>query len=668
LGPARPHRSDAIAHNLRGLRVDPGAIAAWVLPAVLIIYIALKNGGYDEIPRDEAGVLVWWLVLIGTLAGVLPAVRARPAYGVLIVLLAALGVWTALSLSWTQSAERTMIELARVATYLGFLVLAVGLQRRGYGRELLYGVAAGLAAVVVLAVLSRLEPPWFPTQTTGRFITGVEIERRLAYPLNYSSGLAALTAMGLPLFVFLAASGRSVVGRSLGIAALPIAALALWWTGSGLSIPLSAIGLVVYLVITSDRLAALASLALAAVGGLVLILASHSRAALERGLPTPDALREGDQLLVIAVIVCLVVIGGWVALQPVLRRLPRREGPSISPQRARQLIVAGLVALVAIVAVAGATGALSDRWNSFKSASGLDPNEGGQGAQLTDVSARGRFQFWEGAVDAWRSEPVLGIGPGTYEFWWAQHGDPDAAIFVRDAHSLYLETLAELGPVGFLLICAFVAVTLAVGAVRAWRSTLGARPELAAAVAACFVFAAAAAVDWVWELAALPAAFMFLAAIAVGGAAPADDPPSEPDPDRDRGWSRWAPPALTAALSLVALAAIVIPLASASAVDQSRQEVADGQLDTALDSARDAVAIEPYASTPRLQEATTLELLGRLDEAVAAARAATDRESTNWRPWLVLSRLEARNGDAQAAVDAYTKAQSLFPRGIQGSP
>jgi cytochrome c-type biogenesis protein CcmH/NrfG len=658
-------RSGGRAFEVAGRRIDPGGVVAWVIPVALILYLGLKNGGYDPIPRGDAGVLAWWVVLIGLAVAALPAIRIRSVPGILIVLLAAFGAWTALSLTWSQSDERTMIEVARVATYLGFLVLAVGLQQRGYGRELLLGVTSGVAVITVLAALSRFEPNWFPEQETGRFIPGIEIERRLAYPLNYSTGLAAMTAMGLPLFLHLMASGRTILGRSVGAAMLPIAVLVLWWTGSSLSIPLAAVGIVAYLVFSSDRLPALASLALAAVGGLVLIVASHTRDALERGLPTPDALREGDQLLVVTIIVCVVLIVARFALQPAFRRLAALE-VKIPARRARQALIAGLAVIVVAIAAAGASGALSERWESFKSATGLDPNQGGQGSQLTDVSARGRFQFWEGAVDAWRSDAVLGMGPGTFEFWWAQHGDPDAAIFVVNAHSLYLENLAELGPLGFLLILAFVVVALVAGAMRAWRSTLGNRPELAAALAACFVFAAAAAVDWVWQLAVLPAAFLFAVAVAVGPEPVLARGSTRTGDDRGPTWKRFAPAILTAGLAVIALIAIAIPLASESAVERSQEQVADGDLNAALDSARDAVAIEPFAATPRLQEATTLELMGDEDAAVAAAREATTKEPTNWRPWLVLSRLEARAGNVDGALDAYTKARSLFPRGIPG--
>jgi len=645
--------------------LDPGAILAWLIPVALVVYLGLKNGGYDPVPRGEIGLLAWWIVLVGLAVGALPGIRLRSVPGALIVLLVAFGGWTALALAWSQSDERTMTEVARIATYVGFLLLAVGLQQRGYGRDLLLGATAGIAVITVLAALSRMEPPWFPTQDTARFITDVDIERRLAYPLNYSTGLAAITAMGMPLFLQQMTSGRTILGRSFGALMLPICALTLWWTGSSLAIPLAAVGLVVYLVLTNERLPALASLAVAAIGGLVLILFSHAREALESGRPTPDALSEGDQMLVIAVVVCLVIIGARLGLQPALGRL-HGAGVKVPARRVRQVLLAGAAIVVVALVAAAASGALSDRWESFKSATGLDPNEGGQGAQLTDVSARGRYQFWAGAVDAWESEPALGIGPGTYEFWWAQHGDPDAAIFVVNAHSLYLEALAELGPIGFLLICAFVIVALVAGVRLAWRSTLGDRPELAAAVGACFVFAAAAAVDWVWQLAAIPAAFLVLAAVAVGGVVTRTEPATAGAGARASTPRRFAPAILTGVLAVIALVAIALPLASESAVEQSRQQAADGDLDAALGSARDAVAIESFAATPRLQEATTLELMGRVDEAVAVAREATTKEPTNWRPWLVLSRLEAKAGDVKGSLDAYTQARSLFPRGIPG--
>ena len=57
-------------------------------------------------------------------------------------------------------------------------------------------------------------------------------------------------------------------------------------------------------------------------------------------------------------------------------------------------------------------------------------------------------------------------GAGSYQSWWSEHAS--LPLFVRDAHSLWLETLAELGVVGLLLLAtafgaAFVAALAAAG-------------------------------------------------------------------------------------------------------------------------------------------------------------------------------------------------------------
>jgi cytochrome c-type biogenesis protein CcmH/NrfG len=69
----------------------------------------------------------------------------------------------------------------------------------------------------------------------------------------------------------------------------------------------------------------------------------------------------------------------------------------------------------------------------------------------------------------------------------------------------------------------------------------------------------------------------------------------------------------------------------------------------------------PGSAAPRLQQALVLEEAGDLARAAAAARAATERESTNWRNWLVLSRIEAERGRAAASLRAFRRSESLNP-------
>ncbi len=105
--------------------------------------------------------------------------------------------------------------------------------------------------------------------------------------------------------------------------------------------------------------------------------------------------------------------------------------------------------------------------------------------------------------------------------------------------------------------------------------------------------------------------------------------------------------------SIVALVVIYLPYKGATDLRASEQDVSQGRLDAALSEARSAADVQPYAATPRLQEALVLERQGKFDQAAAAARQATEKESTNWRTFFVLSRIEAERGRAKASLAAY---------------
>jgi Flp pilus assembly protein TadD len=117
--------------------------------------------------------------------------------------------------------------------------------------------------------------------------------------------------------------------------------------------------------------------------------------------------------------------------------------------------------------------------------------------------------------------------------------------------------------------------------------------------------------------------------------------------------------ALTALLALIA---VLIPYAGASALSKSQDLAQAADLHGALEQAQTAANIEPFAATPALQQALILEADGDLAGAAHAATQATEDEPTNWRTWLVLSRVQAYRGEAEAAVSAYEKARALNPR------
>ncbi len=240
-----------------------------------------------------------------------------------------------------------------------------------------------------------------------------------------------------------------------------------------------------------------------------------------------------------------------------------------------------------------------------------------------------------------------------------------------NAHSLYIETLAELGLVGLALLVGFLVLVLGAGVRFVVASTFELRAQAAGATAAMLAFAVSAIADWTWQLPVLPAAFLLLAA-AVLAPAPAgrrvrasaqQSSASASEGEAAPGWRRFLIPRAAAVVTALAcLVAIGIPLATVSAVRKSQAAAAAGNPTLALADARSAAQLDPDAASPQLQEALVLELQHDYPAALAAARRATVNEPGNWSEWLVVSRLEAESGHAGASVAAYRRARSLNPR------
>jgi hypothetical protein len=602
----------------------------------------MKGGGYDPIVRGEVGVAVWWVVLIGAAVGALPAARFTTAGWVMFAVLAGFAVWTALGISWSDSAERSASEAGRVAAYLGVFVLALSAQRGDAVRRTVIAVGSAIAVISVLALLSRLHPAWFPANAAGDVLPqGL----RLNYPLGYWNGLAALIGVGIPLMLWIATSARHVVSRAIAAAALPAMAVATYYTLSrGGAIEIAA-GLVVLFALYPRRLQLLPMTLIAGLGSVLAVAAATQRGALADGLTSATADSQASEMLAVMLVICagvgLIAAAIGLAERYELYRMPTVRRP----------VALGWTAAVAIVFLVGALafGAptkVADGWESFKDPGG--PNDTAQ--RFSSAGGNGRYQYWSTLVNAAEDKPLTGIGPGTFEFLWARDGTRTG--FVRDAHSLYFESLGELGFPGALLIVALMIAVLGWGVAQCRGADPARRTMLAAATAGCTVFVVAAGIDWVWELPAIPICFLLLAAsIAATKATP-------PKAGERRIGLRIG----LVGVSIAGLIAVAIPLASAASIRDSQDLVQSAQLGQALDAAATAKSIQPYAATPSLQEALVYEQAGDLRSAAAAARDATQDEPANWRNWLVLSRLQARNGNVPGAIAAYRHARDLNPR------
>ena len=114
-----------------------------------------------------------------------------------------------------------------------------------------------------------------------------------------------------------------------------------------------------------------------------------------------------------------------------------------------------------------------------------------------------RYDYWSVAIRAFASSPLHGVGAGGWSVDWLRWRHVNEAA--QDAHSLPLQTLAELGLVGIALLAAFVTGVAVAAAQAVRRHRLAVGP--AAAVVAYF---AHAPLDWDWQMPAVTLVAMLL--------------------------------------------------------------------------------------------------------------------------------------------------------------
>jgi O-antigen ligase len=121
-----------------------------------------------------------------------------------------------------------------------------------------------------------------------------------------------------------------------------------------------------------------------------------------------------------------------------------------------------------------------------------------------------RSDLYRVAWDEFRSAPLAGDGAGAFPLRWLR--DRRTPQPVQNAHSLPLDVLASTGLVGLLLLGTTIGA-IAVGAARArLRPSVLSRSLAAGATATVATFLVSCAIDWTWQIGALTAAALLLAA------------------------------------------------------------------------------------------------------------------------------------------------------------
>jgi hypothetical protein len=414
-----------------------------MLPAAL----TFGRGGYFAVARVRGAILAFLLLALAAVLTERPLPRSlagRLALGGL----AALTVWTGLSLLWAPLGGPAFADLERLALYTAALAAGIALLR-----ETRYVEPVLLATTVAAAVYGLADRlvPWLvtlqPLSSAGD---------RLAQPLTYWNAQGAMAAVGLALAAGLAAEGRHA---RIAAACAPVLGLDLYLTLSRGAIGAALAGLAIVVALVPTR----RGLRAAAVVGGAAALASLAALALPRVQDAGGS--SGQGAVMIAVLAVLTAAAFLVAGGGEARRI----------ELLRPLAGGALAVLIVGTVLAVAQG-------------GHEPIPAGSG-RLASVQSN-RSAYWRVAVDVFADHPLNGVGSGSFRVEWLKRRP--FAESVRDAHSLYIETPAELGLVGVLALAAFLA-----GAV------LAARHGNVAAVAPLVAFALHAGIDWDWEMPAL---------------------------------------------------------------------------------------------------------------------------------------------------------------------
>lgn len=631
-----------------GASVSFDAVAAGACrfaPVAAGVVLAFLSGGYFI--RDWGVASLVLLALLAAAACALPLSFGGASSLIAIVALVSLAALQGISSVWSYAPSASLEAMNLTILYTAaFTLVLLGVRRGADLAWLLAAAMGGSAAVACYALTTRL----LPALASG------DDHPRLAAPITYWNALGAIAAFGAIIAVGLSGHpSRPAWLRGTAGGLIPMFLVTLLLTYSRGAALVLILAWVMLLALAPARLETSWSLIASVSLTVPLLLAVNgddSLAALSGELPPHD-----DAGRRVAVLLLATMLASSLACAVGPRVLMR-----LAPLRRRTVgiaVISCAVTTLAAVAVAnmpaGGPFAWADRqFESFRSFDGGARADAETVADRLAVAAgSGRWQNWEVAVDQYSTSPIVGTGAGDYERFWEAERDID--LTVTNAHSLYLEVLAETGIAGLALLLSPLAIA-------AWviLRSLRARPgleqgrDIAIATCAAALVAIHAGGDWDWQLPAviLPALALGAGALKAAGLAARTESPGMGIPVA----------VAAAALALTAAVLVVGPTFGDRTMLAANRVAAEGRLEAALQLSERAHQQMPLDPAPLLLAGNLLTDLDRTADANSAFAAAARRAPFDWEifaDWTVALR---RQGDRDGARAALERAVSLNPR------
>jgi hypothetical protein len=621
-------------------------------PAAITAYLAFRSGGFFAGAPAVVAVVLGIALTLRLVLAENPFEGFGPTLICASVGLGCFAIWTLVSALWSHAPAQALIEFDRALMYWLALVFFGSF---GWTRErfvwALRILAATMVAVAIAGLITRILP--------GIHSIPATIENnRLSYPLTYWNALGLFVSVAILLCAGLATrSEEEPVPQSLAAAAIPILAVTLYYSFSRGAIGVLILGTVAFVLLAARRDLIPAGLAVLPPTVVAVLLALGTHVLSTDHFADPAGVSEGKTLA--WELLGLAVAAGLLrfALRPLDRRLAAIE---ITPTFRKRAWI-GFVSVAAVVIVVGGVAVdaphkISHGFEKFtESKPPSDPEE--LQDRLTNLNSNGRLQQWELALEVFDRHPLDGSGAGTFARIWAHEGSADYKVV--NAHSLYMEMLAELGLPGLLFLLVAI-VGIFVGLASRIRGPD--RVLYSALFAASLAWAAHAGVDWDWEMPATGFFFFALGGLAIAA--------------RQGQVSAWAPRApqrfARVALGIGCLVLVVSPALVAISqgyLDASVRKLQAGECDSASKDALSAIHVLSVRPEPYQVLGFCDSRRGENSLAVQMLETAVARDKGEWESYYGLALVQAVAGQdpRQAARKAYELAplEPLAQEGVE---